>query len=487
MPPITSAPQNTRTTLITWLVVFVILFVVAAVFAIYYDVQWNKSAQTVDNLNSKYRSIISETDLASQDVTTLTTPKPGQPNIPAFTALVNQRNTMERLLSGSDKASFDDVAKNSKDTLVAIGQQLKAKGVSVTLPNNMLAAIRMMGDQVASSADAAAKAQADAKSAHDDAMKVTQERDRLLADKDKQIAAVSDQMKALQGQLEEYQKTKNANVEEMLASAKVNNDTANKRADALQNSLSQSQQQLASLQKSLSDLQTKLDRLRLNPNESLQRPDGRITKVVPESHVVYINIGQLNSVTPGLTFEVYDQGRGLPKLQNPNNQPEDNSDLPKGKASIEVIRVLPGASECRVVRTDPGQIISQGDLIENLVYDPNTKYNFYVFGSFDVSQAGTASQADAELMRRLVTQWGGKLQNGINVDTDFVVMGKEPVVPTLTDEDKTNPLMMQRYEEAVRNRDSYQETLNRAMQLHVPILNQNRFLYFTGYYDQATR
>ena len=486
MPPITSAPQNTRATLITWLVVFVILFVVAAVFAIYYDVQWNKAEQTATNLNSKYKSVISEPDLASNDFVALTTVKPGQPSAPAFTTLLNQRNTMERLLSGSDKGSFDDITKSAKDSIVGVGTQLKNKGVSITLPNNMLAAIRAMGDQVVASADAAAKAQADAKAAHDDAMKVTQERDRLLGDKDKQIAAVNDQLKAVQTQLEEYQKTKNSSVEEITASAKLSNETANKRADALQNSLSQSQQQLASMQKTLSDLQTKLDRLRLNPNESLQQPDGRITKV-PGNGTVYINIGQLDSVTPGLTFEVYDKGKGLPKLQNPNNQPEDNSDLPAGKASIEVIRILPGASECRIIRTAPGQIITEGDMVENLVYDPHTKYNFYVFGNFDVAQTGTPNPADADLIRRLVTQWGGKLQNGISVDTDFVVMGKEPVVNTPTDEEKTNPLAMQRYEEAVRNRDLYQETLSKAMQLRIPILNQNRFLYFTGYYDQATR
>ena len=486
MPPITSAPQNTRATLITWLVVFVILFVVAAVFAIYYDVQWNKAEQTANSLNSKYKSIISEADLPSNEVVTLTTPKPGQPSVPAFTALLNQRNTMERLLSGSDKGSFDDVAKTANTTLSSIGQQLKTKGISVTLPNNMIAAIRAMGDQVASSADAAAKAQADAKAAHEDAMKVTAERDRLLADKDKQIAAVNDQLKTVQDQLAEYQKTKNASVEEIVASAKLSNDTANQRADALQKSLSQSQQQMSNMQKTIEDFQRKIDRYRLNPNDSMQRADGRITKV-PGNGTVYINIGQLDSVTPGLTFEVYDKSRGLPKLQNPNNQPEDNSDLPAGKASVEVIRVLPGASECRVIKTAPGQIITEGDLVENLVYDPRTKYNFYVFGNFDVSQSGTANPADADLIRRLVTQWGGKLQGGINVDTDFVVMGKEPTVPNLTDEEKTNPLAMQRYEDAVRNHDQYQATLNKALELRIPILNQNRFLYFTGYYDQAGR
>ena len=484
MPPITSAPQNTRATLITWLVVFVILFVVAAVFAIYYDVQWNKAEQTAAGLRSKYNQTISDPELSGQDFPTLV-PKQGQSGS-VFATLLNQRNTMARLLSGSDKGAYDAITKDAKDSIVAIGQQLKNKGVSVSLPNNMRDVSRMLADQVVASADAAAKAEADAKAAHDDALKVTQERDKLLADKDKQIAAVNDQLKVLTDQVAEYQKTKNASVDAIQAAAKEFNDAANRRAELLQTSLSERQKQIADLQKALSDFQRKIDRLRLNPNDSMQQADGRITKV-PGGGTVYINIGQYNSVTPGLTFEVYDKAHGLPKLQNPNNQPEDNSDLPQGKASIEVIRVLAGASECRVVRTAPGQIITEGDLIENLVYDPRTRYNFFVFGSFDVSQSGTASAGDADLIRRLITQWGGKLQNTVNVDTDFVVMGKEPVVPTLSDEDKTNPLMMQRWEEAVKARDAYTETLNRALQLRIPILNQNRFLFFTGYYDQATR
>jgi hypothetical protein len=35
--------------------------------------------------------------------------------------------------------------------------------------------------------------------------------------------------------------------------------------------------------------------------------------------------------------------------------------------------------------------------------------------------------------------------------------------------------------------DKYQELRQTARDLHIPILNQNRFLYYVGYYDQAKR
>ena len=34
----------------------------------------------------------------------------------------------------------------------------------------------------------------------------------------------------------------------------------------------------------------------------------------------------------------------------------------------------------------------------------------------------------AEVIRRLITQWGGTVVNEVNVNTDFVIMGREPKV-----------------------------------------------------------
>jgi len=129
----------------------------------------------------------------------------------------------------------------------------------------------------------------------------------------------------------------------------------------------------------------------------------------------------------------------------------------------------------------------EGDWVENLVYDRNTKYNFLVYGNFDLDQNGVSTPADADVIKRLVTQWGGKLTDKVNADTDFVVLGKEPVVPNFTREELNDPINAARLAEATQLAEQYETVKRQAIELHIPILNQNRFLYFVGYYELAKR
>ena len=135
----------------------------------------------------------------------------------------------------------------------------------------------------------------------------------------------------------------------------------------------------------------------------------------------------------------------------------------------------------------PGQAMSEGDFIVNLVYDKNTKYKFLVFGNFDLAQTGKPVAADAEIIKRLITQWGGTVTKDVNVDTDFVILGAEPVVDTPSKEDQGDPIVKAKYDQQVADAAAYDEIKGKAKDLRIPILNQNRFLYFVGYYEQARR
>ena len=77
------------------------------------------------------------------------------------------------------------------------------------------------------------------------------------------------------------------------------------------------------------------------------------------------------------------------------------------------------------------------------------------------------------------------MMDQVNVDTDFLVMGKKPVVLPLPE--NPTPIDTERHEKQVADLDAYIKILDTATHLNVPILNQNRFLYFTGYFDQAKR
>ena len=127
------------------------------------------------------------------------------------------------------------------------------------------------------------------------------------------------------------------------------------------------------------------------------------------------------------------------------------------------------------------------DYIANLVFDPKTKYNFVVYGDFDMDHNGVALPQDGEVIKRLITQWGGKVQPIITADTDFLVMGKEPIVKELSEEEKNDPVRQKQFEEQTTALNAYQDVISKANQFHIPVMNQNRFLYFSGYYSQAPR
>ena len=67
------------------------------------------------------------------------------------------------------------------------------------------------------------------------------------------------------------------------------------------------------------------------------------------------------------------------------------------------------------------------------------------------------------------------------------MLGKEPVVPNFTREELNDPINAARLAEATQLAEQYETVKRQAIELHIPILNQNRFLYFVGYYNQAAR
>jgi hypothetical protein len=77
---------------------------------------------------------------------------------------------------------------------------------------------------------------------------------------------------------------------------------------------------------------------------------------VPGRDVVVINAGMGDGVTQGMTFDVYDKQAGLPAAQPAGNRQG-------AKALLQVVRIGPGFSQCRVVSRTPNLPLVQGDLI----------------------------------------------------------------------------------------------------------------------------
>src|SRR5688500_14409985 len=98
-------------------------------------------------------------------------------------------------------------------------------------------------------------------------------------------------------------------------------------------------------------------------------PLPRVTSIVPAAEIVrlpgrdlvVINRGLGDGLTQGMTFEAYDKRGGMPAGNV--MLPAARGGLPAGKATLEVLRIGPGFSECRVMRMEPGHVLTQGDLV----------------------------------------------------------------------------------------------------------------------------
>ena len=489
MPPINQ--QGSRTGLITALVVFVVLFVVSAVFAFNY---YGKYQQADVNLQTLQKQYAGAADPSSAIVQTLQAAKTESPahfqivNSPSVTALdvaVRQRDGLAALINGSVTDQSPGVtADNVVAELRRTTDLLKPTAVKADLTaNGLSAAVRRLTDAVVAQ-DGQIKSLTKDKA---DALAMVKAKQDDL---DKQTAAADQAGKAAAGNFTEQQTQLQATYDAQAATVKQLNDAAaaavatNQAAGQQQaNMAAEKDRQLKGLENEVTKLKDQIGRRRAYVDDAAVRvADGQLIRV-PSNSVCYINLGYGTGVTNGLTFEVYDKSTGIPAI--PANAGGDEA-LPVGKASIEILHVGQNSSECRIVKIQPGAVLTEGDVIENLVYDAHQKYKFDVYGNFDLANTGRPNPADAEVIKRLVTQWGGKLIDRISPDTDFLVLGAEPTIPEFNKDDLT-PENQDKQQKAQEALDKYQEVRQQAKDLHIPVLNQNRFLYYVGYYDQATR
>jgi multidrug efflux pump subunit AcrA (membrane-fusion protein) len=481
MPPIAS-PQGSRSTLITSLVIFVILWVTSTIFAIYYNTQLQASLVKNEQDIKKLAPVAVFNDLTNPEVATLNERARKRAPLTGIQVALADRAAEAKLITGNAAAPLDNVSAEVSKTLADAAEQLKAANVAVKLSDdNLLASVRALVSQVAAQTQEIARVQADLKAANEKVVALTNAQKGLLDEKDKVIADLNTKVAAAEASNQGYQQSKTANIAEIQAAADKAVKEAQQLASTAQNELTKVQGELKKSQDFGVKVLARLTHYRQNATRPLQQVDGTISRV-PDNKIVYINLGEGQQITPGLTFEVYDQRKGLPPL---TAGPNEDIDLPAGKASIEVIRILPNTAECRIIKVATGQTIVEGDLIMNLVYDVHTKYNFVVYGAFDLSGTGQFTPGEADVVRRLCTQWGGRVSDQVNVDTDFLVLGKEPAIPVLGDA-PTAPEIA-RKERAQQELDIYQDYKSKAITLGIPIVNQNRFLYFVGYYDQAKR
>jgi hypothetical protein len=480
--------------LVAAVVTFTVLFVAATIFAIYFGVQFSKDEDTLRDLNLKYHDIA--TDINSPDVSQLKQLAKSDTKLIEPTALaeaMHQRDELRKMIvasaaptdAGADVSAQGDIAaaEDAATKAVAAANAVQGPGGAKFSADTLVDAVTNLTSQVQTLTDAlkaahtdrdAARAQAakDSQTAHDAEARANAAVQSAQAALQEQLDGANDAVKKAQDEVTAAKKT----FEDEQHAASVALDSADKQVVDLNG-------QVKTLNTSVDSLRNRLAGRRIGVEDAVVRRTQGVIVSIPEPKTVYIDLGKNDQIVPGMTFEVYDKDAPLPKL----GVGTSDADMPVGVASIEVIKVLDHGSECHVNQVEPTQQIEAGDKLLNLIYDRNTKFNFYVFGDFDVRSTGHPAPSDADIIKRLISQWGGNVESSLNETTDFVVIGAPPDVPVYSPDDLKDPLNEQNLANAKRAAEEYDRISELAQNLHVPIMNQNRFLYFTGYFDLAQR
>jgi hypothetical protein len=474
MPAVGS--QGSRGGLLTAVVVFTILFVTATVVAIYFGVDDSKKTDELQTQSERTKTIYGPQDLSNlryQEIASHLTP--GQT---ILSVALQDAQLLAQSINGRSAVNAKTpgaAADQARLALSDAADKLHNLNLTPTMP-----LVSVINKLVAY--------------ASDQQYQITllqRAQDVAAGDAAKQIALMQTEVQKSQDDeaaddkvkndaLDRAQKAENdsqTRIRQMSQSMDGERRQMNEKLLEEQQTTAAKVKELDSATKLAQALTDKLGNHRVSAIDPiLRQPDGQIMSV-------YINLGLGDHLVPGMTFEVYSRRDGIPKQTDLMS----SEDMPSGLASIEVEEVLASVSRCRVIHMEVGQHITEGDLIANLVYDRNTKYNLVVYGDFDLGQTGKPKDSDGDKIKALVTEWGGRVQKNIDVDTDFVVMGAEPTIDQFTPEDLEDPLNRQKQEDEKAAYDAYQAQLDKAEKLGIPIMNQNRFLYFCGYYDNAQR
>ena len=228
----------------------------------------------------------------------------------------------------------------------------------------------------------------------------------------------------------------------------------------------------------LTEALAKLESLKSPPgNQSTAfQTDASVISADLQSGLIYLDIGSKDHVYPGLTFSIYDRNAPIPK---------DG----KGKAEIEVFRVSNASCIAKILSSSKKDPVIKKDIAINMIWSSATSNSFMVIGDFDFDGDGIPDRNGKDKIKQMIKQWDGRIVKEMTIDTDFIVVGKEPKemsVPT-NQQIENDPDIETRYEDSVKRVDEYQVMLDKAKVLSIPVFNRKRFMQLTGYATTAER
>jgi hypothetical protein len=451
------------------LVAFVILFLIAAAMAAVFWVQRDAYRNDKLQMDGVVNRLASPQERGSPSAPLrellglYDNPPPGQPRQSVISQLMAQNDELCQLITG-ERGGFAEAKAKAEDA---------AKGIQSTPGRGLAVDIKELQDRFIAKENEA-KTLANRVAQLSQELKQTEEareqQEDSFAEKQEELET---QKNASEKKLEENHKRYLEEQQRAKADLDKERSDLNKEIAGRNQQLNEIESQLREKDEMISRLRAELDRKRgpLGSETVTRQPDGKILQVLDRAEVCYINIGSKQRVVPGLTFSVYGSSAGIP----------ENGE---GKARIIVSTVQDSVSECRIVSHKAGDPIIVGDLVANVAFDTQRKYTFVVEGRFDLRGAGQPSAEEAKEVRLLINRSGGEVVDQVGVQTDFVVLGEEPIRPPKPS-DSAQETVWAVYHSQMQDVNRYQEVKEAATNMHIPILNTNRFLAFVGYAPSA--
>ena len=445
-------------------VLFVILFVFSLILAIVFYSRVGRAELAEQNATDTLRRFVS-TDQESQQRFVVLAKEASKKKATVYKELNDEVTKLKALAGGNQGAGIEDIRKEWQD-LVSVA------GTAYAAEVRKLKAARDEGqgaiDKLNTMLAAEKKKAVDA-----DAAKVDLARQYDQAkQQDEQKRA--DLRKMFQQHQTDYEKSL----------VKIQGDLGNKLAatqhdrDDKQMQVTRQKTVIENLREENKALKEKLARReRQEVFPKVVEYDGRIESMLLDERLVYIDLGSEHHVQPGLTLEVFGMNEVV-KLDGPS-QLEG-----RGKATLEVIDVSKHSSSARIVRQSISTQLMELDKVYNVAYDKDWIPAFFVHGQFDIDLTGQPSRTDRRRVQTMIRQWRGEVREKLTYEVDYLVLGVAPRIPVQPGLEEINPEVIRSYTVQKQRHEEYQDLIEQALDLEIPILHQNRFLTLIGYYQR---
>jgi hypothetical protein len=377
--------------------------------------------------------------------------------------LYNQNQSLRQFAIGSPDGSLSDLDKTRTQLSLQSGQ---------SLVDGLKDAQRRLGEmtsQITALKSGMTAAEQSAQASDNRLQAAVQERDQLLVAEATALQPYTKADERYQSEIEQA----TSNFQSMQTNTR---DDMNHQINELQDEVDELTTQNKRLKGKNRVLKTSLNRDQLRAADPATLADGRILDVIGSGDHVYIDRGQNDQIVLGMTFEIYDSASQI--------RPDKDGLEPRGKASIQIVKIGDASSTAKVTRRVKGQPILAGNVIANAVYDPDYQFKFLVHGVFDLDHDKNASEQEAEYLRERIERWGGVVVRGNEIpgDLDFLVLGETPNTP-IQPFNSSSTQAMDEYRRLRTAADRYQSLLRDAQQAEIPVLNQNRLDILTGRTD----